>query len=107
MRIIKKLRNATEHGKQASQRVLGRALESGRNLERRLRQKMRVYPCPRPTVAPMAAPPADIVMEEQELEEQVEPEPQSRKPIVSVHGRDVASSAERAKLEPSDDRKVA
>jgi len=67
LKIIKKLRNATEHGKEATHRAVEHALESARNLERHLRRKMRIYPRARPALASTSRP-NRMVLEEEELE---------------------------------------
>ena len=108
MKMIEKLRNATEHGKEVTHRALERALESGRNLERHLRQKMRVYPRS-PRVTPTntdAHSQAPMALAEEELELELEAEFDSRRPIISVHGQDV-ESAEGDKPKPKSDRRIA
>lgn len=44
MGLIEKLRKAEEQGKQAARNAFERARELGEDAERRIRQKMRIYP---------------------------------------------------------------
>jgi hypothetical protein len=44
MGLIEKLRNAEEQGRQAARNAFERAKELGEDAERRIRQKMRIYP---------------------------------------------------------------
>ena len=110
MEFINKLRNVKEQGKEAAHRALERARESGLSLERHLRQKMRIYPRSlRPTSSNpnLRSQPATVF--EEELEETVKAGFHERKPIVSIHGKDIepvgAEGERRGKVKP--DRKIA
>jgi hypothetical protein len=62
-----RLREAEQQGKNAARRAFDRAMDAGEDLERRMRQKMRVYP-----------------RRNAEPAEQPKPEP-----IVSINGKDL------------------
>ena len=107
MKLIDQLRNAREQGKETAHRVLERARQSGRSLERHLRQKMRVYPRSLQPASPVDAH-KTIVTQEEEVEETVKAEFQERQPIVSIYGEDVESGKEdRRKEKSKSDRKIA
>ena len=69
MGLMDRLREAEQQGKNAARRAFDRAIDAGEDLERRMRQKMRVYP--RGT---------------NPNENKERP-----KPIVSIHGKDVSN----------------
>ena len=48
MGLMDRLREAEEQGKKAARHAYERALEMGEDAQRRIRQKMRIYPPPRP-----------------------------------------------------------
>ena len=86
MRLLENLRNAEQKGVDAMRRGMVRAREEWGDLERRLRQRMRIYP-QKLKKAAMAGPgmqepgiPADMSAADDTA---------TLKPIVSVHGRDV------------------
>jgi hypothetical protein len=92
---MEKLRKAEEQGKQAARNAFERAKEFGEDAERRMRQKMRIYPPkvangttsevsqsgPAGTAAATGLQRSSLETEESEQAESV--------PIVSVHARDV------------------
>lgn len=91
MGLIERLRKAEQQGKQAARDAYERAKELGEDAERRIRQKMRIYPpsaanhaeSKRTTPAGAAAAPRRSPVPHPET---VEPESE---PIVSIHGEDV------------------
>ena len=98
MGLMERLRNAEQHGRTVARDALERAREMGEDAERRIRQRMRIYP--RTSVAAAAgespsevsqSQPAgvDIPASEAEDVRQLEAE---RKAIVSVNGDDVESN---------------
>lgn len=87
MRLLDDLRNTERKGVDAVRRGMARAREEWGDLERRIRQRMRVYPqkLKKKTalaMRPDAEPRPDIPA-------QVSPELENRRPIVSIHGVDV------------------
>jgi hypothetical protein len=88
MRLVENLRKAEKKGATAIRRGMERAREEWADVERRLRQQMRIYPQKSRTMAaaaPHAGTPAI------DLDETAEQEANAavKKPIVSVHGHDV------------------
>jgi hypothetical protein len=83
MRLLDDLRNAEQKGVNAMRRGMGKAREQWSDMERRIRQRMRVYPQKLNDVKPSLS---DFDELDLANERTVEPE---RKPIVSIHGRDV------------------
>ncbi len=107
MKLINQLRSAKEQSKEAAHRVLERARQSGRSLERHLRQKMRIYPR---SLQPASSVDANktIVLQEEEVEETAKAEFQERQPIISIYGEDVEPGREERRKEKSkSDRKIA
>ena len=86
MGLIERLRKAEEQGKQATRNALDKAREFGEDAERRIRQKMRIYPpqaansreAGRATSAGAATAPVRSPIPESKEE-----------PIVSIHGEDL------------------
>jgi hypothetical protein len=81
MRLLDNLRNAEQKSANVVSRGITRAREEWGDLERRIRQRMRVYPqkLKRSALADMQPDvPAQGIIE-----------PEGQKPIISVHGRDV------------------
>ena len=92
MRLLENLRHAEQKGVKAVRRGMERAREEWGDMERRIRQRWRVYPQKLQNPAPVQA------HEEHELDtvDQGIPagigtpaETEARKPIVSIHGHDV------------------
>jgi hypothetical protein len=89
MGLMDKLRKAEEQGKQAARNAFERAKEMGEDAERRIRQKMRIYPPNRNHLsdevnqsgAAAGVQPSGLEPAESEQTEGV--------PIVSIHGKDV------------------
>jgi hypothetical protein len=107
MKLINQLRNVKEQSKEAAQRVLERARQSGQTLERHLRQKMRIYPRSLQPTSPVDANKA-VVIQEGEVEETVKTEFQERQPVISIYGEDVEPGREdRRKEKSKSDRKIA
>src|SRR2546421_12749460 len=92
MRLLENLRNAEQKGVNAVRRGMERAREEWGDLERRIRQRMRIYPQKLTKVNASASqygPESDII--DQGIPAGIsEPEPERKKPIVSIHGRDVS-----------------
>jgi len=106
MKLINQLRNAKEQSKEAAHRVLERARQSGRSLERHLRQKMRIYPRSLQPASGDAN--KAIVIQDEEVEETLKAEFQERQPIISIYGEDVEPGREdRRKEKSKSDRKIA
>ena len=91
MRLLDNLRNAEQKGMRTMRRGMERAREEWGDLERRIRQRMRVYPQKLTKVNAAASqygPESDII--DQGIPAGIsEPEPKREKPIVSIHGRDI------------------
>ena len=88
MRLVENLRKAEQKGATAIRRGMERAREEWVDAERRLRQRMRIYP-QKPTAMAAAAPhsgAALVDLDEAAAQNQNET---TRKPIVSIHGHDV------------------
>lgn len=89
MRLFEKVRNAEQKGVKAVRQGMARAREEWGDVERRLRQRMRVYPQKlKKGMAATAGPPAELTPDVPRQEPPLETE-ESPRPIVSVHGRDV------------------
>ena len=87
MRLLDNLRSAEQKGVNAVRRGMVRAREEWEDVERRIRQRMRVYPQKLKKSVMATRPPADL---NPDIPTQgTLAEPDTRKPIVSVHGRDV------------------
>ena len=89
MRLLENLRNAEQKGVNAVRRGMERAREEWGDLERRIRQRMRVYPQKLQTNTGPAPDEPDTVDRGIPAGIGGLAEPERRKPIVSVHGRDV------------------
>ena len=89
MRLVENLRNAEKKGATAIRRSMERVREEWADAERRLRQRMRIYPQKSRAVAAAAPHSAGAILE---VDENRDPEKDNTapKPIVSVHGHDVA-----------------
>ena len=95
MGLMDKLRKAEEQGKRAARNAFERAKDLGEDAERRIRQKMRIYPPSTnglPSEVSQAGPAGDVVaMQRNTLETQESPEAEEV-PIVSIHGKDIADT---------------
>jgi hypothetical protein len=87
MRLLDNLRHAERKGVNAVRRGMERARDEWGDVERRIRQRMRVYPQKLKT---------SVMPDEADIEHQghlagsgLDAEPEQRKPIVSIHGHDV------------------
>lgn len=89
MRLLDNLRSAEQKGANVVRQGMARAREEWGDVERRIRQRMRIYPqklnkkSVLAAVHPQAEPGPDIPAQEPLAESE------TRKPIVSIHGRDV------------------
>jgi hypothetical protein len=88
MRLVENLRKAEKKGATAIRRGMERAREEWTDAERRLRQRMRIYPQKSRAVAAAAPHAAGTILEMDENPDQ-EKSSAARKPIVSIHGHDV------------------
>jgi len=88
MRLLDNLRSAEQKGVKAVRRSMARAREEWVDVERRIRQRMRIYPqkvrknvlvSVRSDVEPRPDIPAQEPLANTEV----------RKPIISIHGRDI------------------
>jgi len=110
MGLMDRLREAEEQGKKAARHAYERALEMGEDAQRRIRQKMRIYPRslqPTSSNPNLRSQPATVF--EEELEETVKAGFHERKPIVSIHGKDVEPVGPRGERrgQAKPDRKIA
>jgi hypothetical protein len=90
MGLMDRLREAEEQGKEAARNAYERARDLGEDVQRRLRQKMRIYPADRAATPSeeSQAQPAATVPPESEMEDIRHLEAQ-RQPIISIEGKDV------------------
>jgi hypothetical protein len=88
MGLIEKLRKAEEQGKEAARNALDRAKELGEDAERRIRQKMRIYPpqTANHTETGTATPSGAATAPRRSPIAPAKPEDA---PIVSIHGEDL------------------
>jgi hypothetical protein len=80
-------KNKEKKGTLSIRRGVERAREEWADLERKLRQRMRIYP--QKSRAMAAGAPGGATFDVDEATSGEGPAPVSRKPIVSVHGRDL------------------
>jgi hypothetical protein len=85
MRLVNNLRKAEEKSVMTIRRGVERAREEWADVERRIRQRMRIYPPKQQAVAAGVAP----THLEQDVSEGIKASDEERKPIVSIHGEDV------------------
>jgi len=85
MRLVDNLRNAEEKGVMRIRRSVDRASQEWTDVERRIRQRMRIYPQKQKSAA--AATGAGLVNLDQDVPERSSTEP--RKPIISIRGQDL------------------
>jgi hypothetical protein len=83
MRLVDNLRKAEEKGVMRIRRGVDRAREEWADVERRIRQRMRIYPH-KPRAAAVAVGRINL---DQDFPERPSDEP--RKPIISVRGQDL------------------
>ena len=93
MGLMEKLRKAEEQGKEAARHAFERAREIGEDAERRLRQKMRVYPSEAGSNGSGKAKAAGAGNHQRASQESQEADVI---PLVSVHGRDVEEGSDKA-----------
>jgi hypothetical protein len=90
MGLMDKLRNAEQQGRSAARNAFGRALDFGEDAQRRIRQRMRIYPrreTPIPSEVSEGQPAGlALAIEDSDEVRRFEAEPE---PIISVNGRDV------------------
>lgn len=90
MGLMDRLREAEEQGKEAARNAYEHARDFGEDVQRRLRQKMRIYP-PDRTATPSEvsqAQPAATVPPDSEIEDVRHLEAE-RQPIISIEGKDI------------------
>jgi hypothetical protein len=85
MRLVDNLRKAEEKGVRSIRRSMERACDEWSDVERRIRQRMRIYPHKQKA----AAAGAGQTSLEHEVPEQSSASGEPRKPIVSIHGQDL------------------
>lgn len=90
MRLVDNLREAEKKGAMTIRRGVERAREEWADVERRIRQRMRIYPQKEKTMAMAAArggpaaPDLNLTSDANDSDRTDE-----RKPIISIHGRDI------------------
>lgn len=89
MRLLDHLRNSEQKGVDVVRRGISRAREEWGDLERRLRQRMRIYPQKLKKNAMAAGTSTDLQPDVPTQRTGSPVETEARKPIVSVHGHDV------------------
>ncbi|HZU32433.1 MAG TPA: hypothetical protein VFB79_15055 [Candidatus Angelobacter sp.] len=87
MRLVENLRKAEEKGVMSIRRGMERAREEWSDVERRIRQRMRIYPQKQQSMA--AAIPVSPMSMDPEITERQMSSAERRTPIVSIHGRDM------------------
>jgi hypothetical protein len=87
MRLLDNLRSAEQKGVNAMRRGMVRAREEWDDVERRIRQRMRIYPQKLKKSIMATRPPAELNPDAPKQE--ILAEAETPKPTVSVHGRDV------------------
>jgi hypothetical protein len=85
MRLVDNLRKAEEKGVMSIRRSMERARDEWSDVERRIRQRMRIYPHKQKAAAAGAVP-ANLGSD---IPEKSSGPGEPRKPIVSVHGQDL------------------
>jgi hypothetical protein len=88
MRLADNLRKAEEKGVMTIRRGVERAREEWTDVERRIRQHMRIYP-KKQRVRAVAIPNGQINLE-QDAPDGISKSGENRTPIVSVHGHDLS-----------------
>ena len=87
MRLVENLRKAEEKGVMSIRRGVERARDEWADVERRIRQRMRIYP-QKPRGMAAAMPSGTMNLDREMPENQLDARP-PRTPIISVHGRDL------------------
>ena len=87
MRLVDNLRKAEEKGVMHIRRGVDRAREEWADVERRIRQRMRIYPQKQKSAAAAAGAGAGPINLDQDVPEHSSNEP--RKPIISIRGQDL------------------
>ena len=85
MRLVDNLRKAEEKGVMSIRRGMDRARDEWSDVERRIRQRMRIYPHKQRAAAAVAGP----MGLEHDVPERSSASGEQRKPIVSIHGQDL------------------
>lgn len=89
MRLVDNFRKAEEKSVTSIRRGMERARDEWADVERRIRQRMRVYPQKQQAMAAVAMPGAGM---EQDLLDTQQKSSEKRTPIVSVHGQDLTGT---------------
>src|SRR4051812_11241549 len=101
MGLIDRLRKAELKGRDAATRAFDRVVHTSEDIERKLRRKMRVYPTTAvarnqagstPSEVSQSVPSgesAPVEYQEQRKGLEIAEEPAEKRPIVSIHGKDV------------------
>jgi hypothetical protein len=97
MGLMERLRNAEQHGRTAAREALERARELGEDAQRRIRQRMRIYPHTQAAAAGEAPSVSQgqseaVAAPSRGAEDLPRGEGEAEEPIVSVNGRDVDAS---------------
>jgi hypothetical protein len=87
MRLVENLRKAEEKSVMTLRRGVERAREEWADVERRIRQRMRIYPQKQHVMA--AAVPAGQLDLDQDVPDIPPKSSEPRTPIVSIHGQDL------------------
>jgi hypothetical protein len=90
MRLVDNLRNAEQKGARSIRRGVERVREEWADVERRIRQRMRIYPQKARAMA-VAGQQGGSTMDMDGTSAGNERTADQQKPIVSVHGRDIES----------------
>ena len=88
MRLVENLRKAEEKSVMTLRRGVERAREEWADVERRIRQRMRIYPQKQNAMAAVAASGFSL---EQDVPD-IAPQSGERRPIVSIHGKDLSDA---------------
>jgi hypothetical protein len=102
MRLLDNLRSAEQKSARAVRQGMARAREEWGDVERRIRQRMRIYPQKLLRKKSTLAGRSEGELQP-DLPVEAEPDPETRKPIVSVHGHDVVEE----EIDPSIDHPAA
>jgi hypothetical protein len=89
MRLVENLRKAEKKGTTAIRRGVERAREEWADVERRLRQRMRIYPQKSRAMAAAAPHAGTAALPGLDETADQTPDTTEQRPIISVNGRDV------------------
>ena len=89
MRLVENLRKAEEKSVMTLRRGVERAREEWADVERRIRQRMRIYP-QKPSSMAAAAASGQFSLENDVPD--IAPQTGERRPIVSIHGKDLSDA---------------